>query len=128
MRRGGRLARARFAPKATVSNRSATCRDGPQPDISACVMANTWFILAPLLAIHLRVLAAVRDSARLAKLGACASVRATRFNWVHLKMHRTLLCGMAAAVAVAGAVVMLPGGTFADKSQPLDQRKVIYAP
>src|ERR1700730_2048738 len=99
MRRSGRPARVRFAPKATVSNRSATCRDGP-PDISDCVMANTWFILAPLLAIHLRVLAADRDSARLAKLGARASVRATRFNWVHLKMHRTLLCGMAAAVAV----------------------------
>ena len=33
MRWGGRPARVRFAPKATVSDRGATCRDGPNGDI-----------------------------------------------------------------------------------------------
>jgi hypothetical protein len=33
MRSGGRPPKVRFAPKATVSDRTATCRNGPKEDI-----------------------------------------------------------------------------------------------
>ena len=45
MRWGGRPARVRFAPKATVSDRGATCRDGPISD--SCSAANNDARLAP---------------------------------------------------------------------------------
>ena len=44
------------------------------------------------------------------------------------KTKRAALSGTTVAIAVAGSVMVLPEGTLAEKDQPLDQRKAIYAP
>ena len=44
------------------------------------------------------------------------------------KTNRAALSGTTVAIAVAGSVMVLPEGTLAEKDQPLDQRKAIYAP
>jgi hypothetical protein len=78
MRWGGRAPKVRFAPKATVSDRAAKCRNGPTSDIGKSLARPYHAAFKDRHFVVRRVLTVIGE-----KLNGAAVSLPARTNWLH---------------------------------------------